>query len=209
MMISLGGGATNPTNECPPQIPKACGLLNESPIYPKVVTPLIDWNTKHRVCADQVEDEILLGESLPPYVSTVFIVISSMILVLVAFIKLFIVIIQGQRMRISTPIIWIKLSSVLLILTLLASAGDSPVAHALSPPSLRIENEHVASVFQINASCPRPFDCGVRREPPASALSLSIARFHIKMMNSLDRGATSNQHHSNKTQKECGLIKNP
>jgi hypothetical protein len=164
MMISLGGGATNPTNECPPQIPKACGLLNESPIYPKVVTPLIDWNTKHRVCADQVEDEILLGESLTPYVSTVFIVISSMILVLVASIKLFIVIIQGQRMRISTPIIWIKLSSVLLILTLLASAGDSPVAHALSPPRLRIENEHVASVFQINASCPRPFDCGVRRD---------------------------------------------
>ena len=28
-------------------------------------------------------------------------------------------------------------------------------------------------------------------------------------MHSLDRGATSNQHHSNKTQKECGLIKNP
>ena len=163
-MISIGRGDTDPTNECPPEIPTACGLLNESPINPKVVTPLIDWNTKHRVCVDQDEDEILLGESSPPYVAAVSITISSMILILIGTIELFIVIIQGRRMRISTPIIWIKLSSVLLILTLLASAGDSPVAHALSPPSLRIENEHVASGFQIKASCSRPFECGVRRD---------------------------------------------
>ena len=164
MMISIGRGYTDPTNECPPEIPTACRLLNESPINPKVVTPLIDWNTKHRFCADQDEDEILLGQSSPPYVAAVSITISSMILILIGTIELFIVIIQGQRMRISTSIIWIKLSSVLLILTLLASAGDRPDAHALSPPRLRIENEHVASGFQINVSCSRPFDCGVRRD---------------------------------------------
>ncbi len=164
-MISIGRGDTNPTNECPPEIPTACGLLNERPINPKVVTLLIDWNTKHRVCADQDEDEILLlGQSSPPYVAAVSITISSMISVLIGSIELFIVIIQGQRMRISTPIIWIKLSSVLLILTRLASAGDNPDAHALSPPRLRIENEHVAFGFQINASCSCPFDCGVRRD---------------------------------------------
>ena len=65
------------------------------------------------------------------------------------------------------PIIWIKLSSVLLILTLLSSAVHNPDARGLSPPRLRIENEHVASGFQIKASCSRPFDCGVRRDIPA------------------------------------------
>ena len=164
MVISVGRGATNPMNQFSPEIPKACGLLNKSPINQKVVTPMIDWSIKHRVGADQDEDEIILGQKLLHYVAAVFIVISSMILVLAGSIRLFVVIIQGQRMRMSTPIIWIKLSSILLILTLLASAGDNTDAHGLSPPRLRIENEHVASGFQIKASCSQTFDCRVRRD---------------------------------------------
>ena len=154
-------------NQCSPEIPKACVLLNKSPINPKVVTPLIDWNIKHHVGTGQDEDETLLGQSFPRYVAAVFIAISSTILVLIGSIGLFIVIIQGQRMRTSTPIIWIKLSSVLLILTLLSSAGDNPDAHGLSPSRLRIENEHVASGFQIKASCYCPLDCGVRSNIPS------------------------------------------
>ncbi len=148
-------------NQCSPEIPKACVLLNKSPINPKVVTPLIDWNIKHRFGTDQDEDETLLGQSFPRYVAALFIVISSMILVLIGSIGLIVVIIQGQRMRMSTPIIWIKLSSVLLILTLLSSACNNPDAHGLIPPRLRIENEHAASGFQIKVSCSQTFDCGV------------------------------------------------
>ncbi len=129
-----------------------------------IVTPMIGWNMKHCVGADQDEGESLLGQNLPPYVAAVFIAISSMILVDIGSIRLFMVIIQGQRMRMLTPIIWILLSSVLLILTLLSSACDNPDAHGLSLPLFRIENEQVASGFQIMVSCSRPFDCGVRRD---------------------------------------------
>ena len=166
-MISVGRGATNPMNQFSPEIPKACGLVNKGPINTMIVTPMIGWNMKHCVGADQDEDEIILGQKLLHYVAAVFIAISSTILVLIGSIGLFIVIIQGQRMRTSTPIIWIKLSSVLLILTLLSSAGDNPDAHGLSPSRLRIENEHVASGFQIKASCYCPLDCGVRSNIPS------------------------------------------
>ncbi len=109
MMISLDRGGTDPMNQCSPEIPKACGLLNKSPMNPKVVTTLIDWNVKHRVGTDQDDYEALLGQSLPPHLVGVFINISSMILVLIGSIRLFVVIIQGRRMRMSTTIIWMNL----------------------------------------------------------------------------------------------------
>ncbi len=153
-------------NQCSLEIPKMCGLLNNCPINPKVVAPLIDRDMNHVVDAEHDEEETFLVQSLAPYVAAVLITITTMMFVLIGSIGLFMVIIQGQRIRMSTLIIWIKLSLVLLSWTLLACGGGNPGAHGLSLPCLRIKNEHIASAFQIKALCSQTLDCGVRSDIP-------------------------------------------
>ncbi len=138
--------------------------LKYSPKFGKqfsFTTPLLDRYINCGVSADHDDHESFLAQSLAPYTAAVFITIATL---LIGSSGLLLVIIQGQRMTMSTPTIWMKFSFVLLSMTLIAHAGDKTGAHGLSLPHLCIVDEHIASVLQIKGSCSWVFDCGARRD---------------------------------------------